>query len=108
MVRARRILEIIERDHLVDHAGRVGEWFRGELEALARRHAEVTNVRGVGLMCAFDVPSRAARDEAIRRLQEEHVLALPCGDRALRFRPALNVTMAELDFGLRALERVLP
>jgi L-lysine 6-transaminase len=59
-------------------------------------------------MCAFDVPSRAARDEAIRRLQEEHVLALPCGDRALRFRPALNVTMAELDFGLRALERVLP
>jgi L-lysine 6-transaminase len=108
MVRARRILEIIERDHLVEHAARVGAWFLGELQTLAARHADVvTNVRGLGLMCAFDLPTRAARDDAIRRLQEEHVLVLGCGERSVRFRPALNVTMPELDFGLAALDRVL-
>jgi len=109
MVRARRILEIIERDQLVDHAARVGGWFLGELEALARRHSDVmSNVRGVGLMCAFDMPTPTARDDAIRRLYDEHVLALPCGERSIRFRPALNITTSELGVGLEALERVLP
>src|SRR6516165_4974746 len=91
MVRARRILEIIERDQLVDHAARVGKWFLGELKTLAARHAhDMTNVRGLGLMCAFDLPSQTARDDAVRRLQEEHVLVLGCGERSIRFRPALN------------------
>jgi L-lysine 6-transaminase len=108
MVRARRILEIIERDHLVDHAARVGRWFLGELETLAARHADdMTNVRGRGLMCAFDLPNQAARDDVIGRLQKERVLALGCGERSIRFRPALNVTMPDLDFGLAALDRVL-
>jgi L-lysine 6-transaminase len=109
MVRARRLLEIIERDHLVDHAARVGAWFQGELETLAGRHPDaMTNVRGLGLMCAFDLPSQAARDAAITRLREqEHVIVLGCGERSIRFRPALNVTMPELDFGLAALDRVL-
>jgi L-lysine 6-transaminase len=107
MVRARRALEIIERDQLVDHAARVGEWFLGELNTLAARHPEMSNVRGRGLMCALDLPNRPARDDAIRRLQEEHVLALGCGERSIRFRPALNVTTAELGFGITALDRVL-
>jgi L-lysine 6-transaminase len=108
MVRTRRILEIIERDHLVDHAARVGKWFLGELETLAARHAhDMTNVRGLGLMCAFDLPSQTVRDGTVRRLQEERVLVLGCGERSIRFRPALNVTMPELDFGLAALDRVL-
>jgi len=108
MVRARRILEIIERNQLFDHAARVGQWFLGELEALAVRHPNLmSNVRGLGLMCAFDLPTRATRDDAIRRLQEEHVLALSCGECSIRFRPALNVTMPELGVGIAALERVL-
>ena len=108
MVRARRILEIIERDQLVDHAARVGQLFLRELRALAVRHPElISNVRGLGLMCAFDLPTRAARDDAIRRLHQEHVLALSCGERSIRFRPALNVTMPELGVGIAALDRVL-
>jgi L-lysine 6-transaminase len=108
MVRARRILEIIERDQLIDHAARVGQWFVGELQALAVRHPDLmSNVRGLGLMCAFDLPTRATRDDAIRRLQEAHVLALSCGERSIRFRPALNVTMPELGVGIAALDRVL-
>jgi L-lysine 6-transaminase len=107
MVRARRVLELIERDGLFDHAARTGEWFLGELRALAAEHPDVSNVRGLGLMCAFDLPSPAARDEAIRRLHDAHVLALPCGERSVRFRPALNVTIEDLGFGLAALDRVL-
>jgi L-lysine 6-transaminase len=93
---------------LIDHSARVGDWFLGELEVLATRHPQdMANVRGRGLMCAFDLPSQAGRDDAIRRLHEERVLALACGERSIRFRPALNVTIPDLEFGLAALERVL-
>ena len=39
MVRSRRLLEIIERDGLIDHAAKAGNWLLGELRALAERHA---------------------------------------------------------------------
>jgi L-lysine 6-transaminase len=108
MVRSRRLLEIIERDGLIDHAAKAGNWLLGELRALAERHPELaSNVRGRGLMCAFDLPSRPARDTAVRMLLEEHVVLLPCGEQTIRFRPTLDVTEQDLAFGLAALDRVL-
>jgi len=108
MVRSRRLLEIIERDGLIEHAAQTGGWLLGELVALAERHADVaSNVRGRGLMCAFDLPDSRVRDVAQRLLWEDHVLVLPCGERSIRFRPTLDVTEPELEFGLAALDRTL-
>src|SRR5262252_7611898 len=108
MVRSRRLLEIIDRDRLIERAAKVGNWFLGELVSLGERHADVaSNVRGRGLMCAFDLPDTPARDVAQRLLREDHVLVLPCGERSIRFRPALDVTEPELEFGLAALDRTL-
>ncbi|MGW2719131.1 L-lysine 6-transaminase [Streptomyces sp. NPDC001492] len=109
MVRARRIMEIIERDDLVAHASAVGSWFLAELRDLEVRHAAVaSNARGRGLMTAIDLPDSGVRDEAVRRLRtEEQVIALPCGERSMRFRPALSITQDELGLALRALDRVL-
>jgi L-lysine 6-transaminase len=109
MVRARRIMEIIERDDLVAHAAAVGSWFLAELRDLEARHAAVaSNARGRGLMSAVDLPDSGVRDEAVRRLRtEEQVIALPCGERSVRFRPALSITQDELAVALRALDRVL-
>ncbi|MGD1217712.1 L-lysine 6-transaminase [Streptomyces krungchingensis] len=109
MVRARRILEIIERDDLVANAAAVGAWFLTELRDLEVRHAPLAaNARGRGLMCAIDLPDGAVRDDVVRRLRtEEQVIALPCGERTVRFRPALSITRDELGFALRALDRIL-
>jgi len=108
MVRSRRLLEIIERDALIDRAAKTGNWLLGELRALGERHGAVaSNVRGRGLMCAFDLPAPETRDSVVRRLLAQHVVVLPCGEQTVRFRPTLNVTEAELGFGLAALDRVL-
>src|SRR5215472_7904568 len=65
MVRSRRLLEIIDRDRLIEHAARVGAWLLGELVALGERHSDVaSNVRGRGLMCAFDLPDPRTREVA--------------------------------------------
>jgi L-lysine 6-transaminase len=108
MVRSRRILEIFEADGLFDHAAKVGDFFFSGLRDLGQRNAElVSNVRGRGLMCALDLPDSAARDRVIAGLRDERVLVLACGDRSVRFRPALSVTEDELRTGLAALDRVL-
>ena len=109
MVRSRRLLEIIERDGLVARAGELGARLLEDLQQLAARHTFlVSNVRGRGLMCALDLPDPEHRDEVIRRLyDDEHVLALGCGSRSIRFRPALSVSADELAGAVTALDRVL-
>jgi L-lysine 6-transaminase len=108
MVRARRILEVIESERLVERAASLGTHLLHELNALAGRHEIVTEVRGRGLMCAFTLPTARLRDEVIRRLREdENVLMLGCGERSLRLRPALTISVPELDQAVEALDRVL-
>jgi L-lysine 6-transaminase len=59
-------------------------------------------------MCAFTLPSAALRDSVVTRLREdEHVMVLGCGASSVRVRPALNVTIDDLDRGIAALDRVL-
>ena len=108
MVRARRILEVMESERLVLRAGELGAHLLGRLRELAERHPVVTEVRGRGLMCAFSLPDTALRTRVMDALRErESVLLLGCGTRSVRFRPALTVTVAELDAGVAALDRVL-
>ena len=108
MVRSRRILEVIERDGLIERAADLGEHLLTGLDSLAAAHAGVSDVRGRGLMCAFTLPTAELRDAVIARLREdERVLVLGCGAARLRFRPALTISHDELDRGLAAIDRVL-
>jgi L-lysine 6-transaminase len=108
MVRSRRILEIIEAGGLFDHAAKTGSYLLDELRNLGDRHARlVSNVRGRGLMCAIDLPDPGLRDRVIAMLRETYVLVLACGERTIRFRPALNITADELQVGVRAFDTVL-
>ena len=108
MVRSRRLLEIIERDGVFDQVAATGAWFLTELQEVGGRFPGlVSNVRGRGLMCAFDLPGTAERDSLLSILREEKILVLPCGPRSIRFRPALTITTEELSTGLKGLDRGL-
>ncbi len=109
MVRARRILEVVEELDLITAAKDKGVHLLDRLEGLADRHPDVvSNVRGRGLLCAVDVTDGTLRDTLTARLMaEEQVLMLGCGDRTLRFRPSLAVTTEELDLAVDALDHVL-
>ncbi|WP_370498794.1 L-lysine 6-transaminase [Mycobacterium sp. pR1184] len=108
MVRARRILEIIEADGLFDRAAERGRYLLGRLVELAGEFDQlVSNPRGRGLMCAFSLPTSADRDELIRRLWHRGVIVLPAGDDGVRFRPALTVSRAEIDMAVAAVRNCL-
>lgn len=108
MVRSRRILEVIERDGLLDNARDMGAYLLDELRVLATRFpGVVVDPRGRGLMCAFSMPTPEDRDALIRKLWDRHVIMLPSGADSVRFRPALPVTRAEIDACLDAVRAVL-
>lgn len=108
MVRARRILEVIEADGLFDRAAERGAYLHARLEELAGEFPGlVLDPRGRGLMCAFSLPSTADRDELIRLLWRYAVIVLPSGHDGVRFRPALTVSRAEIDAALYAIRAAL-
>jgi len=109
MVRSRRLIELIESTGAMANARAVGAHL---LERLCQLSVEmpfvVSNARGRGLLAAIDLPSGDVRDSVLTTLRTtEHVIALPCGERTLRVRPALSITTDEIDQGCDALGRVL-
>jgi L-lysine 6-transaminase len=109
MVRARRILEIIESEGLIEAAVGKGQHFLAGLQAIVAAHpGQVTNARGRGLFLAVDLPGRGIRDRVVDDLRErEHVIVLHCGERSVRFRPALSVSHDEIDEAIAALARTV-
>ena len=104
MVRFDRILETIEAHDLVGNAERMGGHLLSRLRDLEAQHDAVTDARGRGLMCAFDLPSKEVRNAVVKRAFADGAILLGCGERSVRFRPALTVTDADLDAGLAILE----
>jgi len=97
MVRFHIILEIIEKENLIENAKNMGAVLKKELQFLSEEFpAYVTNPRGLGLFAAFDLPSQTERDKVINGLLKNKLLMLPSGDEAIRFRPHLNVTSEDL------------
>jgi len=112
MVRFQKYLEIIEEEDLVGNAARMGGYLLShllELRDLSSFHTYsrlASNIRGKGLMVAFDLPAARIRDHFIKRLYEKGMLVFPCGEKSIRLRPALNITKEEIDEGMGILETV--
>ena len=108
MVRCRRIIEIIDQESLLSNAARVGAELLAGLESLSHTFPDqVTSPRGRGMFVAFDLADGETRDRTLQELQSSHLLALPCGQRAIRFRPPISLTSAEATEGLQRCESAL-
>jgi L-lysine 6-transaminase len=105
-VRATRILEIMEAEHLLENAKTMGAYLLSSLSAATSKHERISNLRGAGLLAAFDLPDTATRDKVISKAQDEALLILSCGDRSVRLRPALDVGAKEVDLAVKTLSRV--
>jgi L-lysine 6-transaminase len=105
MVRFDRILEVIEEHDLVSHAGAAGQHLQDRLHELAADVPMISNVRGRGLMCAFDLPSTHLRDRVKERTFDEGAIVLGCGERSIRFRSPLTITEDDIDEGVACIRR---
>ena len=108
MVRSQRYLEIIHEERLVEHAARAGAHLLQGLEGLQHERPDVVgNARGRGLMCAIDFPDPATRDAVVEKAYELGAVVLGCGERGIRFRPPLDITLEEIDEALSLMRRAV-
>jgi L-lysine 6-transaminase len=104
MFRSTRYLQIIEEENLVKNAETVGEYLLTGLKDLCEDTDLISNVRGKGLMVALDLPTTKQRDELKKQLYKNKVLILGCGQKSIRFRPALCFDEEHVDEALCCLE----
>ncbi|MCH8956577.1 L-lysine 6-transaminase [candidate division KSB1 bacterium] len=108
MVRFRKYLEIIVTDKLIENTCKVGEYFLTELLQLEDEFDTiVSRVRGRGFMSAFDLPNSEIRNQFLSKTYENGLIALPSGERSIRFRPSLNLPGELVDETLRILRESL-
>jgi L-lysine 6-transaminase len=97
MVRSTHFLRVIEEEHLVENAAKVGAYFLDQLRDLQREEPMISAARGRGLFLAFDLPDPETREEFWKGLFDLGVLTLRSGEGSIRFRPALDITAEVID-----------
>ena len=108
MVRFKIILETIRDFNLLDNAKLNGEYLLNKINALEEEFpAFITNSRGLGLFCAFDLPSPIERDKLVSEMYKNHLMILGSGIKSIRFRPHLTVTESEIDFAMDIIKKTI-
>ena len=108
MVRFTIYLEIIEQEGLVNNAKQNGEYLLRKLTNLQNEFSDlVSNARGKGLFCAFDLHDSDSRDKLASMLMKNNVIVLGSGKKSIRFRPHLNITKGDIDIGIEAIKQCL-
>ncbi|WDF76366.1 L-lysine 6-transaminase [Mucilaginibacter sp. KACC 22773] len=106
MVRSSKIMEVIEEDNLCQNAAEMGDYLQNQLSEISARIPVISNVRGKGLLTAFDFPDKSKRDTFINKGLDNNIMYLGCGDKSIRFRPALIIEKNHIDTGLEMLEKI--
>jgi len=106
MVRATKILEVIHKEKLVQNAAKQGAYILKQLEKLAKKRT-ITNIRGRGLQCAFDLPTTKERDTLIKNALENNVLLIAAGEKSIRLRPALIIKKHHIDEAMHIIDKTM-
>ncbi|PYK35441.1 MAG: L-lysine 6-transaminase [Verrucomicrobia bacterium] len=105
MVRCTHYLRIIDEEHLVENAAKVGAYFLDQLRDLQREEPLISAARGRGLFLAFDLPDPKTREEFWKGFFDLGVLTLRSGETSIRFRPPLDITAEVIDEAMDAMRR---
>jgi 4-aminobutyrate aminotransferase-like enzyme len=112
------VLDVIQREGLMENARRVGKYLKSELRTFAARHAVIAEVRGSGLYLGVELvaqgsgspaPAPALAAAVLNSLRDRRVLIGAAGryGNVLKIRPPLCFSMANAGQLISALDDVL-
>ena len=108
MVRSTQIMRIMEEERTIENVNQRSKYLMNRLNEIKQQFPTlIDNIRGLGLLCSFDMPTKEIRNEFRKIAEQEKLLILGCGVNSIRFRPMLNITDEELEEGLQIIEKVL-
>ena len=105
MVRSTHYLRIVEEEHLVENAAKVGAYFLDRLRDLQLEEPAISAARGRGLFLAFDLPDPKTREQFWKGFFDLGVLTLRSGENSIRFRPALDLTVEVVDEAMELMRK---
>jgi acetylornithine aminotransferase len=96
------VLEVMEQEHLMDNAAKIGGYLIQELQKLNH----IKEVRGKGLMIGIDLPEELNQVKK-NLLFNHHIFTGEAKPNVIRLLPALNLTREHADRFLEALSKEL-
>jgi acetylornithine aminotransferase/acetylornithine/N-succinyldiaminopimelate aminotransferase len=94
-------------EKLLGQIRRTGDYFISQLQKLSKKHSEVTNVRGMGLMLALQLNSGDLAKAVVRELLKQGILINRTHETVLRFLPPYIVEKKHIDQLVEALDSSL-
>jgi L-lysine 6-transaminase len=108
MVRCQKYLEVIKEENLIKNAEIQGKRLLSDIEELAQKYPDkLSNARGLGLMCAFDLTGSQKRDTFQKMLLKNGLILIGCGEKTIRFRPPLIISSEEIDKIIAIIDKTL-
>lgn len=111
------VLDVFEREHLLERANELGRRLQSGLKTLAQRHRCISDVRGLGAMVAFELsqegdirkPDAALAKRLAAQAAERGLILLTCGtwSNVVRILVPLTASDALVDEGMGILADAL-
>lgn len=96
------VLDVMEQEHLIDNAAKIGAHLLDELKKIP----QIKEVRGRGLMIGLEF-QESIKELRSRLIYEQHVFTGASGTNVLRLLPPLCLSMDEADEFISRLKKVL-
>lgn len=96
------VLDVMEKENLVDNAAKVGDYLISELKKLPK----VTDVRGRGLMIGFEVDGFSGSELRKKLLFEHKIFTGGAGQFTVRLLPALSLSMSDAEHFINIMKQI--
>jgi alanine-glyoxylate transaminase/(R)-3-amino-2-methylpropionate-pyruvate transaminase len=111
------VLDVIDEDGLQENSRVLGKRLKDGFRELAKRHALIGDVRGMGLMLGVELvrdrsTKQPAKQETLAILEAAREMGVLIGKggldgNVLRIKPPMCITKADVDFTLDVLDQAL-
>jgi len=102
-----QIIKTIKKRKLLAAVKKNGAYLKKGLEGLEADHEPMTNVRGLGLMLAFDMRTKDQRNSVVLEMLNQGIVLLGTGVKGIRVVPPYIVTKEEIRIFVNVLDSVL-
>lgn len=103
---ALEIVRVIEKQKLLSHAQRTGDYFIAQLQALQEKHPEIKEIRGMGLMVGMEVASADLAKGVFEQMLKRGVIVNRTDETVIRFLPPFLIQKKHVDEVVTKLDQV--
>jgi acetylornithine aminotransferase/acetylornithine/N-succinyldiaminopimelate aminotransferase len=104
---ALQLIAVLEKDKMLKHVRKVGDYFMEQLQKLQKKHHGIVNVRGQGLMIGMELESTDSAKQVFQQMLKLGTIVNRTDETVIRFLPPFIIKKQHVDTAVQQLEQVL-